>query len=134
VLDCSPWDSASTWTWFTGGGYEHLLRAGRINAVKKASETMLVTECGIGSPLLADWGVFNRLHGDPNNGVVVARHGKYANVLWADGHVSGVASDTNKKDAASLAAGFTSTRSVGKFPYSWGHSTVYPWFWVRENK
>ncbi len=119
-------------TWFAVGAYAHLKFPGRINGIKKSSETMLLAEAGINSPLFGDWGSFNRTHHDPGNGVLMPRHRKVCNVLWADGHVSGVASITNKNDKSSLAAGMYNVKSAGTYPYSWGRSEVYRYFWVRE--
>ena len=49
-----------------------------------------MAECGINPPVFGDWEVFNRLHGDPYNGVPMRRHKNTCNILWVDGHVSGI--------------------------------------------
>ncbi len=117
--------------WGTVPGYEHLKKRPAINSIKRSAETALVAEAGAGATL-NDWGRLSRTYYDTGNGVLVARHGRNCNVLWADGHVSFITSSSTLKDRFNLSLGLYSNTAAGRF--SSDISTTYPYFWVRASQ
>lgn len=98
-------------------------------SVKKCSETVMLVEaatdvyttCG-GYYIANSWA-------DPNQTCAAPRHGKYANVLWCDGHVGKVGSATGN-----FLGLYTSTTLGRKHPtLSWGPDDKYN-KWSRDSR
>jgi len=108
--------------------------------VKDPDSTILVADAAINTP--------GNTAGDGNNGwywfsgwpasqngVVVCRHVKQCNVLWVDGHASGVLSETGTWNGLYKAQGFGTIPNPTVPGWSGGASamsTAYPWGFARE--
>ncbi len=115
-------------SWFYNDpAYRYLADPAAFGTVRYSHETMLVAECVINTNR-ADWYSFNRIHYDPGNGILGVRHGRRCNVLWVDGHVTGIESVDGTD------RGLYDKKAAGQFPYNLfgpGRSVTYPFFWVR---
>jgi prepilin-type processing-associated H-X9-DG protein/prepilin-type N-terminal cleavage/methylation domain-containing protein len=109
--------------------YYYLTQPARLGTLKHSSGVMVACDNYIhGGGGWVDWHRVNAWQ-DEWNGIAVPRHNKYCNVLWADGHASGVRSaDGTSRGLYQDPQG----RGLGTLPTEWAPRSVeYPYAWSR---
>jgi prepilin-type processing-associated H-X9-DG protein/prepilin-type N-terminal cleavage/methylation domain-containing protein len=113
----------------------YLTQPARLGILKHSSGVIVAFDCHIASGgKWVDW-LRGITWNDKYNGVAVARHNKRCNILWADGHATGVLSPASGTTFDALTAGLyqdSQGRGLGSLPTSWAPRSIeYPYAWSR---